>query len=293
LLAAIDDATGQVVAAHFRPREDAAGYLALLQQMIVAVGRPEAVYHDGHGIFARCATDRQTVPDQLAGQLVPTQVERALLELEIRSIRAGSPQAKGRIERLFGTLQDRLVNEFILDGITTLEAAQTALPAFLARHNAAYQVPPTDPVSAWRALAPTQELDQMCALAYVRTVTADNTVRLGERTLQLTPAPDRASFAKCRVELRQHLDGAITVWWHDRQLATVPAPPATPQLRALAGDRVDPFAQRHDPFVPAASTPHSDCADPDTAHAPRPTKPAPDHPWRKPYKSERTFSQNS
>lgn len=293
LLAAIDDATGTVVAAQFREREDAAGYLTLIQHLVTTWGRPEAVYHDGHGIFAPTAKTTASLAEQVANRRTPTQVGRALIELDIRAIRATSPQAKGRIERLFGTLQDRLVNEFALDGITTLAAAQAALPAFLARFNATFPIAPADPVTAWRPLDQHHDLYQICAFAYARTVAADNTVQLHGQTLQLAPAPDRASFARCHVQLRSHLDGAVTVWWNHRRLLTTPAPATTPQLRALTGTRVDPFAQRHDPEAPATIP-----IDPEPVTAvevldKQPWKPAKDHPWKKSFKLERTFSRNS
>lgn len=291
LLAAIDDATSTVVAAHFREREDAAGYLTLLQQIVTTVGRPQAVYHDRHGIFLRSAKDPDTIAEQIANRRAPTQVGRALIELEIASIAAHAPQAKGRVERLFGTLQDRLVQEFALDGITTIAAAQPALERFLVRHNARFSVPAADAASAYRPLAPEQDVQHLCAFAYARRVAADNTVRIDRQTLQIAPAPDRSSFARCPVVVRQHLDGSLHVWWHDRRLTIQAAPPSASDLRALPGIRHDPFAQRHDPeeitpsVEPAPVTPKTPATEPH--------KPASDHPWRKPFKPERTFSQNS
>src|SRR5258708_23420746 len=115
-MAAMDDATGKLAAAVFREEEDAAGYFLLVQQMVQQHGRPLALYHDRHGIFKQTskATEADTLKEQLAGKQDPTQFGPLLEELEITSIAARSPQAKGRVERLFGTLQDRLVVELRL-----------------------------------------------------------------------------------------------------------------------------------------------------------------------------------
>ena len=110
LLAAMDDATNTVLAAHFRAQEDAHGYLQLLADLVTQHGRPLACDHDRHSIFR--VTAAASVDEQLSGQPSLTQVGRALADFAITSIAARSPQAKGRIERLFGTLQDRLVTNF-------------------------------------------------------------------------------------------------------------------------------------------------------------------------------------
>ena len=129
LTGAIDDATGAVEAATFRAQEDAQGYLLVLRTVLQTKGIPLAIYRDRHGIFARRAQDPWTVAEELAGERVPTQVGRALAELGVQSIAAYSPQAKGRIERLWGTLQDRLVAELRLAGASTPEEAETVLQA--------------------------------------------------------------------------------------------------------------------------------------------------------------------
>lgn len=151
LLAAIDDASGEVVGAVFREQEDAAGYLEVLGQML-ARGVPLAVYSDRHGIFRRDARERASLEEELAGEREPTQLGRAFGELGVEMIFAHSPQAKGRVERLFGTLQDRLAAELRLAGVTTLAAANRFLPTYLPRHNARFAVAPAEPRAAWRAL---------------------------------------------------------------------------------------------------------------------------------------------
>ncbi|HEY8684544.1 MAG TPA: ISNCY family transposase, partial [Chloroflexota bacterium] len=103
LISSVDDATGTVPAALFREQEDSQGYLLLLRQLVTTVGRPIAVYHDRHSIFIPPSQQKLTVEEQLVATNATTQVHRALASLDIRSISAHSPQAKGRIERLFAT----------------------------------------------------------------------------------------------------------------------------------------------------------------------------------------------
>ncbi len=123
LVGAIDDATGWVTAALFRDQEDAAGYLEILRTTIDDHGLPGAIYRDGHSAFAPSNPSR-TGRD---GADPLSQVGRALAELGIDSILAGSPQAKGRVERMWGTFQDRLVVELRLAGVADRAAANELL----------------------------------------------------------------------------------------------------------------------------------------------------------------------
>ena len=116
LVGAVDDATGILTGATFREQEDAAGYLVVLRDTVRRHGIPVALYRDRHGIFKTPDPRLLTLEEQLADTRLPTQVGRALTELGIASIAAGSPQAKGRVERTWGTLQDRLVTELRLAG---------------------------------------------------------------------------------------------------------------------------------------------------------------------------------
>jgi transposase len=153
LLAAIDDATNEVPAALFRETEDAHGYFLLLERLVRTHGRPLALYHDRHSIFQVNPKQALRVEEQLAGRPEPTQFGRLLAELEITSIAAQSPQANGRIERLFGTRHDRLVIELRLAGAATLAEAERALGAFVPRFNARFRVPASEAGSASRPLA--------------------------------------------------------------------------------------------------------------------------------------------
>jgi len=231
LLAAIDDATGTVLAGTFRTQEDAAGYLRLLHTLGRTVGLPAAVYTDAHGIFVRNDA-HWTLAEQLQGVQDPTQVGRALRALGIHHIVADSPQAKGRIERLWNTLQDRLVVELALAGTTTPTVgdaflATTFLPAF----NAQFAVPAAVATSAYRPVPRGCDLDRVCAFHYVRQVALDNTVRVEEVVLQLAPGPHRRSYARAQADVIQCLDGSWRVYVGDRLITTTPAPPDPGQLR--------------------------------------------------------------
>jgi len=287
LLAAIDDATSQVVAAVFREQEDSHGYFLLLRQLVTGHGSPVALYHDRHSIF-RPVNARETLEEQLTGHRAPTQFGRMLSELGIGSVVARSPQAKGRVERLFGTLQDRLVSELRLARVTSIDAANAFLTDFLPRFNARFMVPASDPTNAFRPLDPALDLQQVFAFVYTRTVAADNTVQFGQQRLQIQPDQQRTSYARATVCVQERLDGSLAVLHQGRTLLTQPAPLDTPTLRARAGRRVAPARVEHTD-VPTPEIPHPDSAAPEEASPPIPKppyRPAPDHPWRTPHRSQ-------
>jgi transposase len=149
LLGAIDEATSTVIALHFRPTEDLHGYATLLHQVFTTVGLPVALYGDGVNILVR--TDRHwTLAEQRAGTQAPTHLGRVLHELGIGSVQARSPQGNGRGERLWGTLQDRLVSQLRLRAVATRAAANAFLPEFLADFNRRFARPPGQPQAVWR-----------------------------------------------------------------------------------------------------------------------------------------------
>ena len=213
LQGAVDDATNEVPAAIFRAQEDAHGYFVVLRKLMRTHGIPVALYGDRHGIVTNEARPRPlTLDEQLRGHTrPPTQVGRALRELGIQWIPAHSPQAKGRIERLWGTFQDRLVSELRLARARTLEETNAVLQAFLPRYNARFTRPAAQPGSAYRPLPLELNLDDVCCFAYERTVANDNTVTLGPQRVQLLSDAHRASYAKTRVIVRRHLDGRFSV----------------------------------------------------------------------------------
>lgn len=216
LLGAIDDATGKIVALHFRPREDLHGYTELLRRLATTYGLPCTLYGDRLGVFVR-HDSHWTIEEELAGQQSPTQFGLMLIELATGYVAAHSPQAKGRIERLWGTLQDRLVQELRLRHLTTVEEAETYLPYFIADHNQRFARLARELSPAWRP-AP-RDLERILACRYTRRVARDNTVSVPGRWIQLPPAPGGRSWHPRRVELRELLDGRLRVYWQGRLVA--------------------------------------------------------------------------
>jgi len=251
LLSAIDDATNILVAARFEIAEDSAGYLRLLRQIVSTRGIPLSVYTDRHGVFMVSRTN-WTLQEQLAGKQELTQVARALEQLGIGLIPANSPQAKGRVERLFGTLQSRLVSEMRLARIRTLEQANDFLAAFVPRFNKRFARTAAEPQIAYRSLPKSVDLDRICSLGYQSIVGNDNTVRIHGRTIDIPPGPGGRSFAKSPVLSHQLLDGSWRVYFHDRLIAqTQPEPTLT--LRALGNPRAS--ANSYSPSVALRSKP--------------------------------------
>lgn len=290
LLGAIDDATSEILALQFRPAEDIHGYTALFQQLFTQHGLPVAVYGDRLTLLVR--NDRHwSVEEELAGRQFPTHVGRMLQDLGIAYIAAHSPQAKGRIERLWATLQDRLVSELRLRGIATVEAATAYLPAFIADFNRRFGKPPATATPVWRR--PPTHLALLLSCRYRRVVAHDNTVRIGSRWAQLRGA---RSYAGLTVEVRELLDGRLVVL-HDGVLrAQVPPPPGPFVLkprRAPNADRPLSRARRG----PRAAPPPRVIPKTHTGRRPLPT-----HPWlaandrsvrRQQLKTGRTLSRSS
>ena len=225
LLGAVDDASGKILVLHFRLHEDLHGYTELLRRLATDHGLPCTFYGDQLGVFVR-NDNHWTLEEQLAGQQDLTQFGTMLAELAIGFIAAHSPQAKGRIERLWETLQDRLVSELRLRGIATTEAAEAFLPEFIRDYNARFARPPRELASAWRAAPRT--LDSTLSCRYTRVVARDNTVTLPGRWVQLPPRSGGRSWQGCRVEVRELLDGRLQVFHKDHRIAEHAWPPSEP-----------------------------------------------------------------
>jgi hypothetical protein len=226
LIGAIDDATGKVVFLGFRPSEDQVGYLLLLRSIAQHYGLPMGLYHDRHTILR--SPKKPTLEEQLAGQTPMSQLQRVMAALGIESIAAHSPQAKGRIERLWGTLQDRLTKELRLAGSTTLEQANAFLPAFIERYNVRFAKLAQDPQSAWVPLPADLDTPYYFAIRETRQVRADHCISFNGQLLQLEPGPKDPSLVEQRVSVHVVPEGDIYVYHGQRRISHQPvaAPPA-------------------------------------------------------------------
>jgi len=220
LLGFQDDATSRVVAARFQLQaENATGYFCCLQALLTTHGIPLSLYRDRHGIFQR-NDPHWSREEELAGQQFPTQVGRALEELGIQQIPANSPQAKGRIERLWRTLQDRLISELRLARACTLDQANGVLAAFVPDFERCFAVPAAQSVSDFRPLPRSFDLARCLSFRYQRVVAKDHTVAWAGEVFQLPPLPSRHSLAGKVVELSHQLDGSLRFYFGQQLLLT-------------------------------------------------------------------------
>lgn len=269
LIALIDDATSRVwgrLVKHDSTEEN----LRTLQGWLERYGRPLALYTDKNSLFV---TSRPVQwREQLRGEPARTQFGRALAELGIEWIGAHSPQAKGRIERLFSTLQDRLVKEMRLQQIATLEAANRFLEmTFWTAWQQRFARLPTLAIDAHRALERTQHLEEILSVREARTVAADHTVLWNGQRWGVWREDLCAGLRGARVEIERRLDNSHWLRFRGRYLPLHACPEAprsaTPSgLRptGVADQKPKPSTKTKTKYIPPA-----------------------DHPWRKPWK--RTF----
>lgn len=251
LVAVVDDATGALLSGVFAQEEDAQSYLTCLRQIVLEKGIPLALYMDRHGIFRR-NDDHCSLEEQLAGEQTPTQVGQALRGLGIRPIFALSPQAKGRVERLFNTLQDRLVQELRLAGIRSPEHATLFLNGpFKTDFNARFAKPARESQAAWRPLPKQLDIERICSFSYQTTVGNDNAVGLGGMILDIPAGPRRQGYAKTRVEVRQLLDGRWRVYHKDELLVETAPPVMRAPLRTFRRKHPKPKSGKKGPVAKA------------------------------------------
>jgi transposase len=262
LIGAIDDATGKVPYALFQENEDAQGYMLMLRKIIMHQGIPLALYHDRHSIFDISEDKLPSIEEQLNGKDPLTQIGRLLKELGIESISAHSPQAKGRVERLWGTFQDRLTSELRLAGARTIEEANLVLARFLPDFNRRFAVAPQEPGSAYRGRPAHFKPQEFFCFKYDRTVANDNVVQYEGQRLQVLASNYRISYAGCKVKVHLGLDNSLEVYYQGHCLKTLPAPDEATALRKLA---LQP-AMVSDPVQKMKNR--------------LPVKPPANHPWR-------------
>ena len=260
LIAFIDDATSRVMHAHFAAVESTQAYLDALQRYVITYGRPVALYSDRHGIF--------TKHDPEDGE--PTQFQRALAALDIAGIQALTPQAKGRVERLFQTLQDRLVKALRLAGINDMAAANAFLPAYLAEHNARFSVAPAEEADAH---APDDgdavHLARICAINHQRKLSKDLVLSFKrQRYILQTGGQARYALRGQTITVIAYPDQRIELL-HGKENLPFKVFDVPQDLTPAVDDktlnaRVDEVLKRRR-----------------NAEKPRP---APNHPWRQPFK---------
>ena len=211
LLAFIDDATSRLMQRRFVASESSFDYFRTMRAYLEEHGKPVAFYSDKHNIF------RVNAKDAVSGDAI-TQFGRVLSELNIDIICANTllrvlsrPQAKGRVERAFATLQDRLVKELRLAGISTIAAANAWLPGFIAGHNARFAKPPLNAKNLHRPLTQADNLDEVIAWREVRTVTGNLTLHYDRMLLLLEPTVFARGLARKKVDVVNYPDGRFAV----------------------------------------------------------------------------------
>lgn len=266
LIAFIDDATSRVMAACFTRAETTQDYLNGIYSYVRAYGCPAALYSDRHGIFTKHDPE----------DAEPTQFQRATDSLGIATIQALTPQAKGRVERLFQTLQDRLVKAMRLAGVNDIEAANAFLPSYLPMHNERFAVAPADAQDA-HVPCPMDDaaLARVCAIQHRRKLSKDLVASFNrQRYIVQTEGAPRYALRGQAVTVVEYPDGDIELLHHTEILPFKVFDEAQPVRLAVDDKTLNPkmdevLAQRR--------------------RAPLP-KPLPNHPWRKSYKQSPVFS---
>ncbi len=267
LIALIDDATSRIWG-RFAEQDTTEENLRTLQGWLERHGRPVALYTDQNSLFV---TSRPApVEEQLAGKPARTQFGRALSELGVEWIAAHSPQAKGRIENLFGTLQDRLVKELRLAQVNTVERANQFLAeVFVPFWEERFARVPQQAREAHRPLDREHRLEQILSVRERRCVASDYTVRWRGQVLAIPRAEVRAGLRGARIEVEQRLEGSLWARFRGDYLSLRPCP-AAPRFSTT------PFGLR----PPGVA---ENRQDPSKSKSPIKRKyiPPPDHPWKR------------
>ena len=278
LVKMIDDATSRVRLRFFEADTTKAA-LEMLGGWLRRYGRMQAIYADRDSIFR--VNREPTREEALVGREAETQFGRALRELGIEYIPAGSPQAKGRVERSFQTDQDRLVKELRLRRVRTIEAANAYLDsAYVPMLNRRFAVPAASTVDAHRPLNG-HDLGAILSLQTVRTVASDYTVRHGGRRYQVERRSLTGGLRGGKVVVEERLDGSMRLRFRNRYLRWHGVTPAGPNAA--------PAQRRGRRGAATSELPRDSTAAAPRRPAAEPWHPPADHPWRQPFKKKRTF----
>lgn len=199
----VDDATSRLMLVHFTGAESTFSYFEATRAYLSSYGKPLAFYSDKASVFR---VNRET-----AGGPGFTQFARALYELNIDGICANTPAAKGRVERAHQTLQDRLVKELRLSGVSNIEAANALMPSFIASYNTRFGKPPRNSYDAHRAVREDEDLDFIFAWRELRKVTQSLTLRYERKLYLLSDTPENRRLIEKYVEVFQFPDGRIEI----------------------------------------------------------------------------------
>jgi len=255
LMAYIDDATGDPFA-RFYPQETTHAALDSLRRYVEIYGIPQSLYFDRNSIYK--TTRQASVEEQLQGQSPKTQFEMVLDILKVDAIFAFSPQAKGRIERLFKTFQDRLIKEMRLARIRTLQEANAFLQEYLPKYRAAFVIPARNPKDLHRPIPADLDLDWVFAFREQRVIANDFTIAWNNRTFLITHPS--AALKNQRITVLENLQGQVRIWGHNRFL----------QCREITRDTLRQIRQRAAARRASRKRVRS-----------HPWKPPLDHPWRR------------
>jgi len=251
LLVFIDDATGQLLQLRFVDCESFLTYAQAAEGYFRQYGKPVAFYNDKNGIFR---VNQRSVG---TGDAI-TQFGRAMQELDIQIICANTPQAKGRVERVIQTLQDRLPKEMRLQGIASREAGNAYLPEFIQDFNPRFGEEPRSTVDAHRPLNPKEDLAHILTWQETRSLSKNLTLQFQNTVYQIQT--DRPTYAlrNAQVTVCVNANDEISIVYKNQALSYSLYQPQTKQAQVVLAKDLDLTLSQHTP-----------------------TKPAPDHPWRK------------
>ena len=212
LLVFVDDATGKIMQLHFEEQESCYGYMDALRGYLQQHGRPLTLYSDKHGIFRVNAKEAQSGTGE-------TQFSRAVRELDIDLIHANTPQAKGRVERMNATLQDRLVKELRLQGIRTIEQGNAFLPKFIEAFNKRFSVKAASDIDAHRQVIPSEDqLDQILCKRSTRVISKNLEVHYQNKIYQIQTVSMGYTMRGAKVSVNDH-KGKIKLVYKNKELA--------------------------------------------------------------------------
>jgi len=258
LIVFIDDATSQLLDLQFYPAETTQAYMSSLKRYLKLYGRPVALYSDRHSVFTI------NTPDAQSGEQL-TQFGRALKTLDIESIPANSPQAKGRVERVNQTLQDRLVKEMRLAGINSMEEGNAFLEQYREKHNRKFAVKPANDHDAHRlVLQDEQELDLIFSIHHKRKLSKNLSMQYNNTVYQLKIKGIGYAMRGAWVTVCEAFDGTITVLYNGKK------------------QDYETYKRGEKPRPVADEKTINQAVDQAIIKQQTSNKPKPDHPWRKP-----------